>query len=155
MTPALARRVLPLLALLLAFAPTLAACGDDEETFKKEFKPVNARILALGRDVARAVSDASRKSDRQIEQQFGGLAKRTGTLQKQVDALEPPDDLADEQKNLGDAMGDARDALGDIEKAAGDGNPQAARRATIKLVAASTDLRAQRRRLARATGARL
>ncbi len=49
-------------------------------------------------------------------------------------------------------MGDARDALGELEKAAGAGDPQAARRATIQLVAASQGLRSKRRKLARATG---
>jgi len=47
-------------------------------------------------------------------------------------------------------MGDARDALGQIASAARKSDPQAARRATIQLVAASGDLRSARLRLARA-----
>lgn len=143
------------LLLLLALALPLAACGADKrETFKKEFKPLDAKVLTLGRDVGASVTGASGKSDRQIQQRFGSLSRRTGTLQKDVNRLEAPDDLARDKKDLVDAMGNARDALADIEKAAGAGDPQAARRATIQLVAASQDLRSERRKLARATGAK-
>jgi hypothetical protein len=153
-TPALLRRF-HVLALLLALALPLAACGEDKTaTFKKDFKPLNSKIVALGQDVGSAVNGASGKSDRQIQQQFGSLSRKTGTLQKEVNRLEPPDDLAAAKRALVDAMGNARDALGDIEKAAGAGDPQAARRATIQLVAASQDLRSERRKLARATGAK-
>ena len=155
MTPALIRRVLPIALLLLAAALALAACGEDkEETFKKEFRPLNAKIVDLGRDVGAAVTGASGKSDRQIQQEFAGLARRTDSLRKQVNELEPPNELADRKRGLVEAMGDAHDALREIERAAGDSDPQAARRATIQLVAASDDLRTQRRSLARATGAK-
>ena len=148
------RRVLPIGLLLLAATSALAACGEDkEENFKKEFRPLNGKIVDLGRDVGAAVTGASGKADRQIKQEFGGLARRTETLRKQVDELEPPDDVEDRKQGLVEAMGDARDALREIERAAGESDPPAARRATIKLVAASDDLRAQRRSLARATGA--
>jgi hypothetical protein len=143
------------LPLLLALALPLAGCGEDTKaTFKKDFKPLNARILVLGRDVGSAVTGASGKSDRQIQLAFGSLSKRTATLQKDVNALKPPDELAADKKDLVDAMGNARDALADIEKAAGASDPQAARRGTIQLVAASQDLRSERQKLARATGAK-
>jgi hypothetical protein len=153
-TPALPRRF-HVLAALLALALPLAACGEDKTaTFKKEFKPLNAEILVLGREVGSSINGASGKSDRQIEQQFSSLSGKTGTLQKDVNRLEPPDDLADAKQGLVDSMGDTRDALHDISKAAGAGDPQAARRATIQLVASSEDLRSHRRKLARATGAK-
>ena len=150
----MARRLLALALSLLA-AIALTACGEDkEETFKREYRPVNTKILALVRDVGRSVTGASGKSDRQIQQEFAALARRTGALRKDLEALDPPDDLAGDRKDLVEAMGDARDALREIERAAGEGDPQAARRATIQLVAASQDLRSQRRDLARATGGR-
>ena len=143
------------IAVLLAAGLALAGCGEDkQETFRKEFRPLNLRILALGRDVGQAVTGASGKSDRQIEQQFGALAKRTGSLQKDVGELDPPDDLSEDRQDLAEAMGDARTALSDIQRAAGDSDPRAARRATIQLVAASNSLRSERRNLARAAGAK-
>jgi len=149
------RRRFHVFAALLVLALPLAACGEDKAaTFQKDFKPLNAKIIALGRDVASSIKGASGKSDRQIEQQFSSLSGRTAALQKDVDRLEPPDDLAAAKKGLVDAMGDTRDALRDISKAAGAGDPQAARGATIQLVAASQDLRSGRRKLARATRAK-
>jgi hypothetical protein len=148
-TPAVPRRV-HVLALLLA-AVLLLGCGEDKsKTFRQDFRPLNARIVKLGRDVGGSVTGASGKSDRQIEQAFGALAKRTGTLRKQVDALDPPDNLKGDKQDLVETMGDARDALGQISSAARKSDPQAARRATIQLVAASDDLRSARLRLARA-----
>jgi hypothetical protein len=144
-----------IIALLIAAVPGLVACGEDEEeTFREEFRPLNDRIVELGGDVDKAVTGASGKSDQQIEQEFGRLARRTGAVRTDLGELEPPDDLADDQQDLVEALGDARDALNEIEQAAGEGDPQAARRATIQLVAASSDVGSERRRLARATGAK-
>jgi hypothetical protein len=102
--------------------------------------------------VGTSVTRASGKSDRQIEETFGALATRTGTLRKQVDALDPPDNLKGDRQDLVDSMADARDSLRQISSAARKSDPQAARRATIRLVAASDDLRSARLRLARAAG---
>jgi hypothetical protein len=141
------------LALLLAAALLVVGCGgSDSKTLRQDFRPLNAQIVKLGRDVGASVTGASGKSDRQIEQTFGALGTRTGTLRKQVDALDPPDNLKGDKQDLVDAMADARDSLRQISSAARKSNPQAARRATIQLVAASDDLRSARLRLARAIG---
>ena len=147
---------LPSRARFLAAAALVAAvaggCGEDEEeTFRKEFAPVNREVVALGADVGRAVTGASGKSDKQIAQQFGELSKRTGEAQKDAEALEPPDELSADTDQLTESLGEAEKALADIEKAAGDRNPRAARQATIQLVAASEELRSSRRKLAAAT----
>jgi hypothetical protein len=141
------------LTLLLAAALLVVGCGgSDSQTFRHDFQPLNARIVTLGRDVGTSVTRASGKSDRQIEETFGALATRTGTLRKQVDALDPPDNLKGDRQDLVDSMADARDSLRQISSAARKSDPQAARRATIRLVAASDDLRSARLRLARAAG---
>jgi hypothetical protein len=150
-TPALARRV-QVLALLLAAALLVGGCGEDKsKTFREDFKPLNVKILALGRGVGAAVTGASGKSDRQIQEEFAALGKRTGSLRTQVDELDPPDDLKQDNDDLVAAMGDAQKALDQIAAAAKKGDPDAARRATIQLVAASDDLRSSRRRLASKT----
>jgi hypothetical protein len=148
----LARRA-QFLALLLAAALLVGGCGEDKsKTFRTDFRPVNAKIVALGGAVGKAVMGASGKSDRQIQQEFSALGTRTGSLRKQVDGLDPPDDLKEDRADLSTAMADAQKALGQISAAARKGDPDAARRATIQLVAASDDLRSSRRRLARASG---
>jgi hypothetical protein len=152
-TAALARRV-QVLALLLAAALLVGGCGGDKsKAFRDDFRPLNAKIVALGRDVSRAVTGASGKSDRQIQEEFTALGKRTGSLRKQVDDLDPPADLKDDKQDLVAAMGDAEKSLNKISAAAKKGDPGAARRATIQLVGASSDLRSSRRRLARASAA--
>jgi hypothetical protein len=147
----------PRLIILALSAASLgiAACGEsEEETYSKEFRPLNDRIVEIGRDVDAGVSDASGKSDAQLEQEFGRLAGRTGAVRTDVNELEPPDDLANDNQDLVEALGDAREALSEIEQAAAESDPQAARRATIELVAASDDVGTERRTLARATDAK-
>jgi hypothetical protein len=148
----LARRV-QFLCLALAAVLLLAGCGEDKsKTFTKDFRPVNARIVVLGRDVGSAVTGASGKSDRQIQTSFAALGKRITALRKQVDALDPPGKWENDRNDLSESMNDAGKALNGIAAAAAKGDPQAARRATIQLVSASDDLRSSRLRLARASG---
>jgi hypothetical protein len=139
-------------AAMLAVVPAVSACGEDEqEAFSKDFRPLNKRIVDLGEQVATAVNEASKKTDQQIEDEFGRLAQRTGEVQQDVDALEPPDELKASKEDLVEAMGDAQESLRDIEKAAGESDPQAARRATIELVSSSRELGDARTKLERAT----
>lgn len=137
--------------LVIAALPALAACGGpSREEFRSELRPVNERIMDLGRDVGSAVTGASGKSDRQIQQEFDRLAARTTATARDLERLEAPEDVKDEQRDLVEALRDNREALAEIADAAGAGDPQAARRATIQLVAASDDLRAARTRIERA-----
>jgi hypothetical protein len=145
-------RALVAVAAFLAVVPAVSACGEDEqEAFSKDFRPLNKRIVDLGEQVATAVNEASKKTDQQIEDEFGRLAQRTGEVQQDVDELEPPDNLKAAKKDLVEAMGDAQQSLRDIEKAAGDSDPQAARSATIELISSSRDLGDARSKLERAT----
>jgi hypothetical protein len=145
-------RALIAAVLALAATPALAACGgSDEDAFKKDFRGVNGRIAALGKDVGKTVNEASGKKDTQIEDEFGELAQSTGELAQDVDELEPPDKLTATKDDLVESLGDAKDALSDIEQAAAKHDAQAARKATIQLVASSDDLRDARVKLERAT----
>jgi hypothetical protein len=144
------------LAALAVLAALAAGCGESKtEDFKKEFRPVNDRIIALGRQVGRALEQAQRESNSQIERQFRSLALRTGRLRQEVDDLEPPGELESAHRDLLEAMGKARKGLDGISDAAGAGKPRAATRASLDLLDASDDLRAARQKLARATGAKL
>ena len=143
-----------LLAALLAIAalPALTACGESkEETFGKDFRGVNKRIVALGSEVGKAVNGASKKSDSQLADEFGKLSQRTGELAQDVDELDPPDKLKATTGQLGESLGDAKDALGDIQQAAAKHDATAARRAAIQLASSSRDLRDARQKLVKAT----
>jgi hypothetical protein len=145
-----------LTSLALVAALAVAACGEDkEETYKEDFPAVNDKIVALGTDVAKTIRGASTQSDEQIEKEFGEYAQRMGDLQQEADELEPPDDLKSDQDDLTGAMGDIQGSLENIEKAAGDGDANAARQATLQLVRSSAQLREARRKLAKATGAKV
>jgi hypothetical protein len=142
-----------LVAVLALAAPlALAACGEsDEEAFNKDFRGVNTRIVALGKDVGTTVNGATRKKDTQIEDEFGELSQRAGELAQDLDELEPPDKLKATKEALVKSLGDAEDSLGAIEQAAAKHDADAARKATIQLVGAADDLRDSREKLERAT----
>jgi hypothetical protein len=147
----LPRRSLAIVA-ALALMPCLAACGEsEEEAYSKAFRPLNKRILDLGDQVGDAVNGASEKSDQEIEEEFGRIARSTADAARKVDALEPPDDLKRANDDLVGALRAARDDLRGIEKAADEHDADAARRATIKLVDDSKDVSTARRKLDRAT----
>jgi hypothetical protein len=132
-----------------------AGCGESkEEKFKKDFKPLNGRIVSLGREVGAGVSTASSKDDKQIARQFGGFATRLEDLTNQMEDLDPPDDLKKDRDSLTRAMSDAETALRGIQVAAKEKNSRAARSATLQLVPASEHLRVARLRLVRKTGVR-
>ena len=107
--------------------------------------------MDLGEQVGDAVNAASGKTDQEIEDEFGRIARSTGDVARKVAALEPPDDLKRANDDLVGALRDARDDLRGIENAANEHDPDAARRATIKLVDDSKDLSSVRRKLDRVT----
>jgi hypothetical protein len=142
-------------ATLVILALLGTGCGESkEQKFKEGFKPLNGKIVSLGREVGAGVSAASGKDDREITRQFGGFATRLGDLTDEVEDLDPPDDLKKDRDSLTRAMSDAETALRGIEVAAKERNSGAARSATLQLVPASERLRAARLRLARKTGVR-
>jgi hypothetical protein len=152
-TPALARRLPALAALLGATAIALGAgCGEDEqETYAEDLRPLNRQIGSLGEYTGTAIEGAGSKTDAQIERQFDQIADELGRLRRKLQGLEPPDDLAAIQDEVVEAMKATENALRGIEQAAAASDPGAARKATVELVRASEDLREARRRLARET----
>jgi hypothetical protein len=147
------RRVPIVIVMLLALLGS--GCGESkEQKFKEDFKPVNAKIVSLGREVGAGVASASEKDDKQIASQFRGFATRLGKITDELKDLDPPDDLKKDRDSLANAMSDAETALRGIEVAAKEKNSRAARSATLQLVPASERLRVARLRLARKTGAR-
>ncbi len=140
--------------LLAALALAAAGCGgSDEDDYAKEFKALNAKIVALGREVGGAVGGASQKTNEQIGRQFGGFGDQLGQIQQDLDDLEPPDDLKDEHERLSSAIAEVQDDLGGIERAAMNDDARGAAEAARGLVQDSAALRDSRRTLVRETGA--
>jgi predicted nucleic acid-binding Zn-ribbon protein len=137
-------------ALLAISALALAAgCGEDQqEAFAEDFRPLNRQLVSLGEEVGQSIEGAQRKTDAQLEREFGELADQLGRLRRELEGLDPPDDLSDAQEELTAAMRAAEQALRGIEQAAAESDPDAARQSTIELVRASEDLREARRRVA-------
>ena len=152
----MSRRLVRLAALLAGGGLAAAGCGEDEQkTFEKEFKPLNRELVALGTEVGGSISSASGSSNSQIAQAFGKHRRELGTLRDEAEELEPPGELDSTHEDLTKAMDDAQNALAGIERAAKKGNTEQARRATIRFVSSSARLRTARRKLAKATGARV
>ena len=147
----MSRRLLAAAVAIVALCALSACGGSKEESFAKDFKPVNKRIVAMGSDVGKTVNGASKKTDKELADEFGTLSQRTGELAQDVDELDPPDDLKKTTDDLSESLGDAKDALGDIQEAASKHDATAARKATIQLVGSSGDLRTARQKLEKAT----
>src|SRR5256885_8427771 len=111
-------RILAVVVSALALA--VAGCGGEskQESYRKEFQPVNRSLVQLGRDVGRELQAAPGRSDAQLGREFGSFADRLGTIQGKLRGLEPPDKLKRDQNTLLRAVGRARSALHGIELAA-------------------------------------
>jgi hypothetical protein len=145
-------RRLAIAALAAAVLALAAGCGEDEtDAYAGDYRPLSRQIASLGEFTGNAVETAERKTDAQIEEQFGQIAGEMARLRGEVEELDPPDDLADAQRAMVDAMRGVEQALRGIERAAAESDPEAARSETIELVQASEDLREARSRLNGAT----
>ena len=143
----------PIIAAALAAAVAGPGCGEDEEeTFRKEFPPVNGRIVDLRGDVVTALSEAPGKSDRQIAAEFGRLAKRADALRGEADGLEPPGELESPHEDLTRALGDMSDGLERIDEAATKHDVGAGGEGTQKVLAAGQLVDSRSSALARETG---
>ena len=140
------------LAVLGAVALAAAGCGGS---FKDDFKSLNDQILKLSPKVGDAIRAAPTKSDAEKKKEFGDLASKMGDLQSKAKDLDAPDKLKAQKGRLVDAMGETKKALQDIADAAGAHSRRRATRAVRELVLGGVKLSQARRRLARATGAKV
>ena len=139
---------------LLALVMPLAACGESEkDKYIDDFKPLNDKLLDLGRDLGTAVQEADTQEDAALAKQFGALAKRLDVVNEEIADLDTPSDLADEAKQLNGRIDDAVDDLRAIEKAAQENNAQDAAAATVQLATDAEAVNKAQNKLAKATGA--
>lgn len=147
---ATASLLLPILAAL-----TLVACGggsSDAPTtadFRTEYAPISALIRGIGDDVGTAVTTANKKTDAQLQTEFGDLAKRTGSAATALADTHPPDDAAIEQARTQLITGVRQGAadLAAISAAASLSDAAAAKAATIKLIKHSAAIKTPRLKL--------
>ena len=152
----MSRRWLALVLVLPALGLITTGCGEDrKESFKKDFKPLNDRILTLGNDLAGALRSAPRQRDEQLQAAFAKLADRAGDIQRGLSALKPPEDLKSDTDKLEASFGKVTGDIRRIEQAAGAHSASQARSAARALVLDATKVRDPRRALARATGAKV
>ena len=141
------------LALPLALL-ALAGCGKSEkDKYIDEFKPLNDKLLDVGRDLGAAVQGADSQSDAALAKQFGALARRLDGVNREIAGLDTPSDLEDEARELNGRIDDTVRDLKDIEKAARSEEAEDAAAATVQLAADSEEVNAAQNKLARATGA--
>ena len=152
----MSRRWLTLVLLLPALGLVTTGCGEDKkESFKKDFKPVNDRLLMLGNDLAAALRNAPRQRDAQLQAAFRGLGDRADKIKQDLSALEPPDELKSDSQELRTSFGKVRDDLRNVEEAARVHSVAQGRSAFRALGADAAKVGPPRRALARATGAKL
>ena len=139
---------------LLALALPLAACGESEkDKYIDDFKPLNDKLLALGRDLGTAVQEAESQDDAALAKQFGALAKRLEGVNTEIADLDTPSDLKGEAKELNGRIDDTVDDLKAIEKAAQKNNAEDAAAATLQLATDAEAVNTAQNKLAKATGA--
>ncbi len=151
------RFALPLaLAALALAAIAIAGCGEDEkEKFIDDYKPLNDRLLEIGRDLGTGLQNAEGKSNKALSEQFAGYALRLESVNKDIRALDTPTVLKDESNTLASRIDATVKNLKEISGAAGNNDPQAAAAATVELATNSQALNRAQNRLAKATGAKV
>jgi predicted nucleic acid-binding Zn-ribbon protein len=141
------------LALPLALM-ALAGCGESEkDKYIDDFKPLNDKLLDVGRDLGAAVGAAETQNDAALAKQFGALAKRLEGVNEEIADLDTPSDLEDEAKDLKGSIDETVGTLEAIEKAAREHDAEDAAAATVRLASDSEQVNAAQNKLAKATGA--
>ena len=129
-------------------------CGDDEnegESFNADYQAETKQIEAIGGDIARALTSASKRSNTALARQFDALALRAQSSVDDLDELDPPEDLTDERDDLIEALETGTGDLRAIAAAARADEPAKARDAAKKLVDDSRAIRDARGKLNRLT----
>jgi hypothetical protein len=124
----------------------LTACGDGgEESYRRDFPPLDRGLVALGDEVESGLRSAD---DATLATRFAGYARRLGRLREQLSGLEPPDRLRERHDALLAATGATRADLDAIASAAREADAGAAKAAATGLVRDGARLEEARREIA-------
>ena len=136
------RRAFSVLLIAVVAAFTLAACGgsDDEAPptkaeYKQEYTALNKELSAVAVAVRKAVNGSAGKSNKQLEESFGEVAKAMQGITDDFDDVTPPDDgtIASDHAKLVQSLGAFADDLEAISTAAGKNDLKAAGVAAARL----------------------
>lgn len=137
----------------------VSGCGSDssssssKDDFNKEYKALNAEILAIGNELGTAIQTAKGKSDVVLAKTFESLTTRLDQVKTKLSDLKPPDDVKSDVEALDKALATVSTDLHKLTDAAKGHDPAGAKAAVQKLVTDSPPLRDARRALAQKTGA--
>ena len=145
------RRAVPVLAAVAALA--LAGCGGDQrDSFRSDYRSLDAQIGTLGEQVGDTITGAATKTNGQLSARFDALARRARDLVNRLDDTDPPANLTAARNRLARALrGIARD-LRALSDAAASGDGGTARSATLRIAVDSPAVRNARAALSGALG---
>jgi predicted PurR-regulated permease PerM len=149
------RRLLVVVASMVALVATAAPAGAAAPPLKAQFAPLNAQIKNIGNDIGTAINGANNATDVQLAKQFSGLAQRAAASAGNVGKLKGAKGAnAITQRELQLALAQGAIDLARIAVAAGAHNAKSATAATLALIKDSPPITAARTKLARALGIR-
>lgn len=141
---------------LVALAAFAGGCGgSDKEEYRASYRPLNDRLLEIGRDIPRALAGAAGKTNKQLSEQFAGFALRLQAVNREIRRLDPPEELEDESQTLTARIDDTVKDLEALSGATGEGDRGGTAVAIVDYDASSEALNRAQNKLAKATGARV
>ena len=147
------RRLAVPLVLLAAFA---TGCGgDDRDKYAESYRPLNDRLLQIGRDVPRGLAGAAGKTNKQLSEQFARFALQLRAVNKEIRRLDTPGDLEDESQTLTERIDDTVRELEALSGATGLGDRGRTAVAIVDYYSSAEALNRAQNRLAEATGTRV
>ena len=145
------RRAVPVLAALVALA--LTGCGGDQrDSFRSDYRALDAQVGTLGTDVGGTITGAATKTNGQLAARFAALSRRARDLVNRLDDTDPPANLAGARDRLSRALRAIARDLRTLSDAAASGNGGSARSATLKIAVDSPAVRNARAALSQALG---
>jgi outer membrane murein-binding lipoprotein Lpp len=134
----------------------LAACGsskDKSKEFAKDYKPLNTKLLSLGKDLGSALQGANAKTDVQLAAQLEGIAKEGKSLSAKIGALDAPDKDKADVTELTKSIDALDTSIQGIATAAKAHDKQAATAATQTLLTQAKGVNTAQNKVAKDTGA--
>jgi hypothetical protein len=149
-----------LAALCLAAFALVAGCGgsdkpSQEETFKKQFIPINSHILQVNQELARTLTGQHGHTDAKFEQYMEINASGQREIIRELKTLDPPPALAAQTAELTKNAGLIADDMESLIAATKVRDLKAVKKAYNHMIATADKLQKNRQFLAKKTGAQV
>ena len=143
-----------LLAVLIAAALAVSACGSDDEAndYADQVNEIQSRLVG---DVTETVSDGPPADTEAAAEVAADLRRVFANSAGELAAIAPPEEVADLHDELVRAIRGVGIRIGRAEQAFADGTPEQATRAARELQSATADLQSELRTLIDAINAQL